>query len=64
MRPLLAAAALAQLRVPDTTLLSATQRIDFELNDVPPDAALALIADASKPPLTYSVSGDTITLSR
>lgn len=60
----LAAAALAQLRVVDTTLLSTTQRVDFELNDVAPEVALSLIADASDPPFQYAVQDGAITLSR
>ncbi len=60
----LSAAALAKLRVVDTTLLSTTQRVDFELNDVPPEVALSLIADASNPPFQYAVQDGAITLSR
>ena len=41
-----------------------TQRVDFELNDVPPEVALSLIADASDPPFQYAVQDGAITLSR
>ena len=60
----LVAAALAKLQVVDTTLLSTTQRVDFELNDVPPEVALSLIADASDPPFQYAVQDGVITLRR
>jgi len=60
----LAAASLADLRVTNPELLSSSQTMDFELDDVPAAALLSLIADASELPFKYSVLEGAITLSR